>query len=54
MRALGIIGYMVTGPWMHAPDISNHDSISYILKNVSNSLNALKDFLFMMLQARTA
>ena len=51
--ALGIIGKMVTGPWMHEiytnAGISNLDSVNYSLEN----MNALKESPLMMLQAKT-
>ena len=56
LRALGIIGKMVTGPWMHElytnSGISNLDSINYIKMCLQN-LNALKENPLMMLQANT-
>ena len=56
MRALGIIGKMVTGPWMHElytnACIANLDSINYIQMCLEN-LNALKESPLMMLQAKT-
>ena len=56
LRALGIIGKMVTGPWMHElytnSGISNLDSINYIKMCLEN-LNALKENALMMLQANT-
>ena len=56
LRALGIIGKMVTGPWMHElytnSGISNLDSINYIKMCLEN-LNALKENPLMMLQANT-
>ena len=51
--ALGIIGKMVTGPWMHEiytnAGIPNLDSVNYSLEN----MNALKESPLMMLQAKT-
>ena len=56
LHALGIIGKMVTGPWMHElytnAGISNLDSINYIKMCLEN-LNALKESPLMMLQAKT-
>ena len=56
LRALGIIGKMVTGPWMHElytnAGIANLDSINYIQMCLEN-LNALKESPLMMLQAKT-
>ena len=56
LRALGIIGKMVTRPWMHElytnAGISNLDSVNYT-KNVSRKLECIKRVPFDDVQAKT-
>ena len=54
LRALGIIGKMVTGPWIHElyTNAGILDSVNYITMCLEN-LNALKESPLMVLQAKT-